>query len=110
MGRPIREIYIKHPAVNGNAETQLVDVEMTCLPDRPPTRGGVERPGDIRMTAPIDSPAHWALRAIARSRKPMRLRTEDHVGMWLIESDKPGLPVIYRATLTYAGVPAERDE
>ena len=103
MGRPTREIYIKHPAVNENAETQL-DVEMTCLPDRPPTRGGVERLGDIRMTAPIDSPGHRALRAIARSQKPMRLRAEEHVGMWLFSRDKPGGEEgLYHATLTYAG-------
>ena len=105
MGRPTREIYIKHPAVNEGVETQLVDVEMTDFHELPPTRGGVERVRDIQMTVPINSPARSVLRAVARSQKPMRLRTDDHLGMWLISRDTPGLPQdgLYRATLTYAG-------
>ena len=103
MGRPTREIYIQHPAVNEGVETQLVDVEMTDIRDLPPTRGGVGGWGDIQMTVSINSPDRSVLRAIARSGTPMRLRTEDHVGMWLISRDKPGLPSLYRATLTFAG-------
>ena len=105
MGPPTREIYIKHPDVNEGVETQLVDVEMTDFHELPPTPGGVEREGNIRMTAPIDSPAHRMLRAVVRSRGPMRLRTESHVGMWLILRDTPVLPRdgLYRATLTFAG-------
>ena len=79
---------------------------MTPLPDLPPTRGGVERPGNIRMTAPFDSPAHRMLRAVVKSRGvPMRLRTEDHVvGMFIISRDTPLFPEdgLYRATLTPA--------
>ena len=79
-------------------ETQLVDVEMTDFHELPPTAGGAEREGNIRMTAPIDSPAHRMLRAVVRSRGPMRLRTENHVGMWLILRDTPVVP-------TTAGTP-----
>ena len=33
----------------------------------------------------------------------MRLRTEDHVGMWRITRDTPMHPRLYRAPLTFAG-------
>lgn len=63
----------------------------------------------VEMAVGIGSPEHKMLHAVFRSRESLRIRTDDHLGMWLIsKSQMP--PVIgglaadeVRYTLLFAG-------
>ena len=95
------EIHIQHPAVNDGVETPLDIVRMTDIYEPPPTRGGLRDMAEVHMGVFFNSPAHKMLNAVYRSRNPMRLRTDGHVGMWLIRaSGLPGIPSDGCASLT----------
>ena len=97
-------LHIQHPSVNGDTETWIdVDVEIY---DQPFTSGGLRDMADIEIVVPLGSPAQETLALISDSHKPMRLRADGHVGMWLISKESwPGIPSddCVRLTLIFAG-------
>lgn len=110
------EILVQHPAINDGAETSL-DVDMTPIHELPPTRGGLRRMAEIQITTPLGGSQHKFLNAAFRDRQssvpqPIRLRTDDHVGMWNIHRVRmPGIPSdgLVRLTLSYAGPAYDAD-
>ena len=81
------EVFVQHRTINGGAETAL-DVD-SMWPIRESSQGGRRRVADTQLTVALDSPAHRHLNAAfldrhLRLRRPIRLRVEDHDGMWYI--------------------------
>ena len=97
-------VYLQHLDVNGGAETAL-DLEMSPIHELPPTRGGLREMASIHMAFPIGGPAHKALSAYEKLHEPVRLRTSDHVGMWLIQRTQmpTGGDMQVRLRLVFAG-------